>query len=123
TIRPRHVWEPPESLWCKRIHFAFVAPIFKKFHFLSKQSLTRGGSHGSASMLHRESADDRQDAGRTALAGGSTTGGSTDQPHRSLPTAPAGAYRRGSGTGGSVAWASDQSVRTGAAVAGPVLSR
>ena len=82
-----------------------------------------GGHHGLASPARRESADDRRDAGRAILAGGSRAGGSADQPHSSLPTAPADAYRRGSGAGGSAARAPDQSARTCAGVAGRVLPR
>lgn len=82
-----------------------------------------GGHHGSASPARHESADDRRDAGRAILAGGSKAGGSTDEPHSSLPTAPARTYRRGSSPGRSAARASNQSTRTRAAVAGAVLPR
>src|SRR5260370_19034446 len=48
----------------------------------------RGGHHGSASAPRRQSADDRRDAGRTIVARGSRAGGSANQPHGGLPTAP-----------------------------------
>src|SRR2546421_310859 len=34
TIRLRHLQEPYEGHWCKRISLTLVVPIGKKFHFL-----------------------------------------------------------------------------------------